>query len=727
MRRLLCFLFAASFGVLAFAQGTDQFQTHRRTQSGSTVLPLSSVIDSLPVSIDEFSGSDIGAKINAILAAFPNGVEISIPPGNYTQTTPVVVTNYSYLRIQCLGLKGSVIIHDGITGAGAAAMVTIVGNTSNSNDLMIDRCQFKGNGLTGSSGNGHGIAILNNPTSAFAPIRVTLRDDSFFDFQGTGLDYNGSAIGASGVYASQGHILRSENSDYISNQYGMFLDSGFKVTVVGGDFDSNLHNGLFMRVVPNTVAENIQITSETIFNANGSGGTTDGGVYATNAYHVGIVGNRFKLNNPYDVLTGPDEITGLNIDDNHIFRSVNAGTAPSIEVAPSSKNARICGNSFFFEFTVSNAVGIKLDPTVGGFTGAASTICDNSAITSVEAGTSVDKWIWVAQPGVTLYGNLFGSDIGPDGGMAQTVNSVYYIDAGETVMIGNACIAGPNLTITNCVKRTVNASPFAIYSPTFSAIGGGVITNQVEQSAAIGGPRVHWRNGMMAVGAAVGDPTLPNGLEVQGTYNSPASSGTTPNGNLGITTPLGNNTYFGGYGSSPFAVWMQGQSQPAGLGNFYPLALNPLGGGVSIGRGNAMTPGLSLDLGFPGRIVPTNAASLPGCSSTYEGTWAAVTDATATSGALIPGGTNHVLVYCDGSGWQIESSAGSPVTSVFSRTGAVAAQSGDYNFSQIGGNVGCSQLPAGGGLTATVTVRNSAGSGTCTLSFSCGLYTGGTC
>ena len=49
--------------------------------------------------------------------------------------------------------------------------------------------------------------------------------------------------------------------------------------------------------------------------------------------------------------------------------------------------------------------------------------------------------------------------------------------------------------------------------------------------------------------------------------------------------------------------------------------------------------------------------------------------------------------------WEPKALPAAPVTSAFGRTGAVAAQSGDYSFSQISGTAGASQLPAVAMLT----------------------------
>ncbi|MGA2434790.1 MAG: hypothetical protein ABSG25_05835, partial [Bryobacteraceae bacterium] len=54
---------------------------------------------------------------------------------------------------------------------------------------------------------------------------------------------------------------------------------------------------------------------------------------------------------------------------------------------------------------------------------------------------------------------------------------------------------------------------------------------------------------------------------------------------------------------------------------------------------------------------------------------------------------NQVLTW-SGTQWSPTASGSAPVLSVFGRTGAVTAQSGDYNFSQIGGAVATAQLPA---------------------------------
>lgn len=51
-------------------------------------------------------------------------------------------------------------------------------------------------------------------------------------------------------------------------------------------------------------------------------------------------------------------------------------------------------------------------------------------------------------------------------------------------------------------------------------------------------------------------------------------------------------------------------------------------------------------------------ASLPLCSTAYEGSMAAITDGSASSGTVAGGGSNHVLIYCNGTNWTAAAGGG---------------------------------------------------------------------
>jgi hypothetical protein len=68
--------------------------------------------------------------------------------------------------------------------------------------------------------------------------------------------------------------------------------------------------------------------------------------------------------------------------------------------------------------------------------------------------------------------------------------------------------------------------------------------------------------------------------------------------------------------------------------------------------------------------------------------------------------TNNGAAYGDPTNFK---TGGSAVTSVFGRTGAVAQQTGDYNFQQIAGQIVAGQLPAT--TTCTISISNFAQDG----------------
>lgn len=69
-------------------------------------------------------------------------------------------------------------------------------------------------------------------------------------------------------------------------------------------------------------------------------------------------------------------------------------------------------------------------------------------------------------------------------------------------------------------------------------------------------------------------------------------------------------------------------------------------------------------------------AALPACTATYEGSEAAITDSTVTSGTITGGGTNHVHAYCNGSAWSVSGGGGGGTTPPI-KVGTCAATGGN--------------------------------------------------
>lgn len=97
----------------------------------------------------------------------------------------------------------------------------------------------------------------------------------------------------------------------------------------------------------------------------------------------------------------------------------------------------------------------------------------------------------------------------------------------------------------------------------------------------------------------------------KGTAAAPASTGSTPTGTAAFLGSNNATLYFGTYSASPFALWMQ-TSTAGSLSQYYPLALNPRAGGVSIGLGD-YEPG-SGNLAVVGTVSAAPGGTVPACA-----------------------------------------------------------------------------------------------------------------
>jgi hypothetical protein len=132
----------------------------------------------------------------------------------------------------------------------------------------------------------------------------------------------------------------------------------------------------------------------------------------------------------------------------------------------------------------------------------------------------------------------------------------------------------------------------------------------------------------------------------------------------------------------------------------------PVGGGVTslFGRTGAVT-GQTGDYSFTQISGTVGNAQLPTAGGDLSGVLSAPTVAGIQNRPVAPAApaTGQVLVW-SGTQWAPQSVSAVSVTSVYGRTGAVTAQTGDYSFTQIAGIVASTQLPAAGGdVSGTLT------------------------
>jgi hypothetical protein len=119
---------------------------------------------------------------------------------------------------------------------------------------------------------------------------------------------------------------------------------------------------------------------------------------------------------------------------------------------------------------------------------------------------------------------------------------------------------------------------------------------------------------------------------------------------------------------------------------------------------------------------PTTVAGLPSCSSTTQGAIYSVTDSSVVSigNPISGGGSTHVQVWCNGSGWIVSAVAGGVANDLIAGAGISITGSGPVTVALVA-NPSVTTLSVANGATA-ICVRNS--SGICDGSFGEGL--GGT-
>ncbi|MBM4251916.1 MAG: hypothetical protein FJ146_08085 [Deltaproteobacteria bacterium] len=123
------------------------------------------------------------------------------------------------------------------------------------------------------------------------------------------------------------------------------------------------------------------------------------------------------------------------------------------------------------------------------------------------------------------------------------------------------------------------------------------------------------------VGIGTTAPGLP--LDARGTYNAPASSGSTQNGvlRIGATNAYTHVLDVGAYSTAPYAMWLQA-NQSINLAQTFPIVMQPNGGNVGIGT---TAPNSPLHL------QSSNSSNTPIGAITLARYWASSTDVRASS------------------------------------------------------------------------------------------------
>ena len=231
----------------------------------------------------------------------------------------------------------------------------------------------------------------------------------------------------------------------------------------------------------------------------------------------------------------------------------------------------------------------------------------------VNAGGTQVEWNAVALNQTAAVSGQLGTGNGGTGLSSYTAGDMLYYASGTALSKLTLGTSGQVLTAGASAPQFSNQSslsvgsaatlttPRAIYGNSFD--GSAALTQTITPTYGGTGLNTFTAKGIMyasstsalATGSVltfdgtnfgVGTDVPATTVEIsRGSGSSPNLSGTS--GNLAITQPgLLTSLQIGGYGSAPYALWLQGQNK---TGSAFPVVINPLGGDVGIGTSSPAT------------------------------------------------------------------------------------------------------------------------------------------
>jgi hypothetical protein len=298
----------------------------------------------------------IQAAINAVQTT--SGGSVYFPIGNYKITSSLLITGRNISLIGLPGAKPT--LTNAITGSAADPLLKI---TTVGNDVIIDGLTFKGNGLTGASGNGHAISIINTTGSGLQPQQVMIRDCVIINHTGTGKDETNASIPSCGIFAYLGQLLHVSNCTIYTNAIGVRLYKEQKVYFTHTTVDNCTNTGIYLDTCVDVALYGC------VCQSSGAGGSTDGLIYFNFTERVGLYGCRMKNGYPFCVNMGSTtnynkQITFCGTD---IEQLDIAGGTTCARIGTSDENITFSDCTFVHVNTMTTGIGILVVQGGGGF------------------------------------------------------------------------------------------------------------------------------------------------------------------------------------------------------------------------------------------------------------------------------------------------------------------------------------------------------------------------
>lgn len=430
--------------------------------------------------VGDGSTNDTAAIVAANAAAVVSGGTVYFPHGTYLcDVGTLKIDSGSYLAWVGDG-DGAAVLKANAAGTGALLEISTTGR-----NVLIDRLRFLGNGLTGASGHGHAIAIINHVGGGtLQPQHTMIRDVEAVGFRGNALDGTGASMTAAGYYAYGATVHAVENSFFFQCGRGIHLTGMFKHQFFGTTVDQCDKNAVYV-----DTCENVDFHGCTL-NGSGAGGADDGLLHVRNSEGCNMFGGRLKNGNPYLVNLAGTTYTNRAIALHDVSceqLDVTGGTT-AICVSTGTEGFTVEGCPFLFVNTMTTAIGIKLIQGPGGYS-AVGHAYERNTFTIGDGGT-ITACVWLAVAsnkalGVLVAGNVIGSHQAH--GVATTITAGILLDNNceDAFVSRNAFVTSTNLTITDAIKlATANVKNAVLYGNTFTVLAG-AITTQVNNAGGV--------------------------------------------------------------------------------------------------------------------------------------------------------------------------------------------------------------------------------------------------
>lgn len=416
---------------------------------------------------------------NSVSAYLAGGAEVIASRGKFKVATrvdwPTTLQNFT---LGGAG-KGATVLYNTITGTTSADPCFNLLAYGNRN--VLKNLTIEGNGVVGSGGNGHAIALIETRggagSSVWANNQMLIENVSVDGHLGFGKDAAGAAMPSCGLYAYATLDLTVRRCAFYTCKVGTWVEKSEKSNFYDLVSDQCTNNCVYLKNCVNGIT-----FYGAVLNASGSGGATDGIVYLHTCESIAFFGGRWKNGNPY-VLNSIGQINeGIVVNGVAISQLDPASGHTAVKVGTGTCGFKLRDCRFSFVNTMTDAVAVDVVQDLSGLAMTGLEV-EGCRFQIGDGGTMLagirTNMTSNALRAPKFSGNIFGKN--GNHGTATTYTDCIVIGGYVygAVAQNNTFSATTNCTITNCIRITsTNSTGTVLLSNAYD--GFGTITNKIN-------------------------------------------------------------------------------------------------------------------------------------------------------------------------------------------------------------------------------------------------------